>query len=73
MPSIPRRSRLHGRGGDLVLLAAAVVLLGIGIGFLGLLVPDLYAVGAAVLFIGAIGILVRSVDWYRWIRETLKS
>ena len=56
-----------------MLLAAAVVLLGIGIGFLGLLVPDLYAVGAAVLFIGAIGILVRSVDWYRWIRETLKS
>jgi hypothetical protein len=56
-----------------VLLAAVVVLLGIGIGFLGLLVPDLYAVGAVVLFIGAIGILVRSVDWYRWVRETLKS
>jgi hypothetical protein len=56
-----------------VLLAVAVVLLGIGIGFLGLLVPDLYAVGVVVLFIGAIGVLVRSVDWYRWLRETLKS
>ena len=56
-----------------MLPAAGVMLLGIGIGFLGLLVPDLYAVGAVVLIIGAIGVLVRSVDWYRWIRNTLKS
>jgi hypothetical protein len=70
-PSPPEQDA--GRGGELVLLAVAVVLLGIGIGFLGLLVPDLYAVGVVVLFIGAIGVLVRSVDWYRWIRETLKS
>jgi hypothetical protein len=54
-----------------VFAACAVVLLGIGTGVLGLLLPDLYAVGAVVVFIGTIGILVRSLDWYRWIRATL--
>jgi hypothetical protein len=39
--------------------AIAVFLLGVGIGALGLLVPDLYVVGLVVLVIGGVGVLVR--------------
>lgn len=46
-----------------------VLLLGLGLGALGLLASDLYAVGAVVLFIGAIGFLVRAGDrWRQWRR-----
>jgi len=48
-----------------VFSAMLVVLLGLGIGALGLLVPDMYLVGLVVLFIGGIGVLVRLGDWYR--------
>lgn len=48
-----------------VFSATLVVLLGLGIGALGLLVPDMYLVGLVVLFIGGIGVLVRLGDWYR--------
>lgn len=46
-----------------------VIALGCGIGALGLLEPDLYVVGALIVFIGAIGLVVRTVDWLRWLRE----
>lgn len=39
--------------------AIAVVLLGVGIGALGLVIPDLYVVGLVVLVIGGVGVLVR--------------
>ena len=45
--------------------ALLVMLLGLGIGALGLLVPDLYVVGLIVILIGGIGVLVRLADWYR--------
>jgi hypothetical protein len=48
-----------------VFSAMLVVLLGLGIGALGLLVPDMYVVGLVVLFIGGIGVLVWLGDWYR--------
>lgn len=48
-----------------VFSAMLVVLLGLGIGALGLLVPDMYLVGLVVLVIGGIGVLVRLGDWYR--------
>ncbi|WP_433505469.1 hypothetical protein ACQP04_02555 [Pseudonocardia halophobica] len=45
--------------------ALLVVLLGLALGALGLLLPDLYVVGLIVLLIGGIGVLVRVGDWYR--------
>lgn len=42
-----------------------VLLLGLGLGALGLLAADMYAVGAIVLFIGAVGFLVRAGDVWR--------
>ncbi|MCE3552013.1 hypothetical protein LWC33_11140 [Pseudonocardia sp. RS11V-5] len=45
--------------------ALLVVLLGLALGALGLLVPDLYVVGLIVLLVGGIGVLVRLGDWYR--------
>jgi hypothetical protein len=43
-------------------LAIAVVLLGVGIGALGLVIPDFYVVGLVVMVIGAVGVLVRLGD-----------
>jgi hypothetical protein len=55
-----------GSGGEVHMFSALlVVLLGLGIGALGLLVPDLYVVGLIVISIGGIGVLVRLGDWYR--------
>lgn len=45
--------------------AILVVVLGLVIGALGLLVPDMYLIGLVVLMIGGIGVLVRLGDWYR--------
>ena len=43
-----------------------VLLLGLGLGALGLLASDLYAVGAELLFIATVGFLVRAGDlWHR--------
>jgi hypothetical protein len=42
-----------------------VLLLGLGLGALGLVAADMYAVGAIVLLIGAIGVLVRGADLWR--------
>jgi multisubunit Na+/H+ antiporter MnhG subunit len=45
--------------------AMMVVLLGLALGALGLLLPDMYVVGLIVILIGGIGVLVRLGDWYR--------
>jgi hypothetical protein len=47
-----------------------VLLLGLGLTALGLLAPDMYAVGAVVVFIGAIGFLVCVPElWHRLVRR----
>ncbi len=46
-----------------------VMLLGVGIGALGLVLPDLYVAGLLVLSIGVIGLVVRGTDAVRWIRR----
>ncbi|NMH99963.1 hypothetical protein [Pseudonocardia acidicola] len=53
-----------------MLAPVLVVLLGIGIGALGLLLPDMYVVGLIVALIGGIGVLVRLVESFRGIRES---
>ena len=40
-----------------------VIVLGLGIGALGLVAADLYAVGVFVLFLGLIGLTVAAGDW----------
>jgi hypothetical protein len=61
-----------GSGGEVHMFSALlVVLLGLGIGALGLLLPDMYVVGLIVIFIGGIGVLVRLGDWYRTSRRSL--
>jgi hypothetical protein len=55
-----------------VLAALLVVLLGLGIGALGLLLPDMYVVGLVVVVIGGVGVLVRLADWAGWIRRLLR-
>jgi hypothetical protein len=55
-----------GRGGDADMLSAVLVMvLGLGLGALGLLLPDMYVVGLIVLVIGGIGVLVWLGDWYQ--------
>lgn len=49
--------------------ALTVFVLGCGIGALGLVEEDLYVIGAVIAVIGAIGVLVRFADLYRWTRE----
>jgi hypothetical protein len=51
-----------------VVQALCVVLLGLGLGALGLLEPDLYVIGLLVVLVGGVGVLVRLVDWVRWLR-----
>jgi hypothetical protein len=50
--------------------ALMVVLLGLGLGALGLLLPDMYVVGLIVVLIGGIGVLVRLGESFRWIHES---
>ncbi|MCW2717258.1 hypothetical protein [Pseudonocardia sp.] len=50
--------------------ALMVVLLGLGLGALGLLLPDMYVVGLIVVLIGGIGVLVRLSESFRWIHES---
>lgn len=54
-----------------VVAATLVVLLGVGIGALGVVEPDMYVVGILVVLIGGVGVLVRLVDWVRWVRRSL--
>ena len=58
-----------GREGGVQMIAAVLVtVLGLGMGAFGLLDDDMYVIGALVAFIGAIGVLVRAVEWLRWLR-----
>jgi hypothetical protein len=51
------------------MLAAMVVVLGVGLGALGLVTPTMYDIAVVVVFIGLIGVAVRAVDAIRWIRR----
>ena len=53
--------------------ALSVVFLGLGLGALGLLEPDLYVIGLLVVLVGGVGVLVRLVDWARWLRGVSAS
>lgn len=53
--------------------AMSVVFLGLGLGALGLLEPDLYVIGLLVVLVGGVGVLVRLVDWARWLRGVSAS
>lgn len=50
-----------------MLAAVLVTVLGLGMGAFGLLEEDMYAIGAVVALIGAIGVLIRAVEWLRWL------
>jgi hypothetical protein len=56
---------MEGGGGVEMVPAVVVMVLGLGLGALGLLLPDMYVVGLIVLVIGGIGVLVRLGDWYQ--------
>ncbi|HEY2297060.1 MAG TPA: hypothetical protein VGH43_04990 [Jatrophihabitans sp.] len=56
------------RGGESVLLAGLVFLLGCGLTAFGLLSPTMYDIGIVVIIIGLVGVAVRSVDVLRWLR-----
>jgi hypothetical protein len=45
---------------------ALVILLGLVIGVLGLVVPDLYAVGLLILFLGGVGATVLAGEFLIW-------
>jgi|1185.fasta_scaffold449439_2 hypothetical protein len=47
--------------------ALMVTLVGFGIVALGLVSPDFYEIGVVVVFIGGVGVLVRTVEWLRWL------
>jgi hypothetical protein len=47
----------------LMIAAATVFWLGVGIGALGLVENDLYVIGLLLMLIGVIGVLVRVTDW----------
>lgn len=42
--------------------AALVILIGLGVGALGLVAADLYAVGVLIVFLGAVGVAVVAGD-----------
>ncbi len=48
-----------------MLAAGLVTVLGIVLGVLGIFASDLYDVSVMVTFIGAVGLVVRLVDWVR--------
>lgn len=52
-----------------MLMATGVVLLGLGLTFLGIVEPTMYDVGIVVVFIGLVGVGVRFVDWIVWWRR----
>ena len=50
-------------------VALFVFVASLGLGVLGMLLPDMYVVGLLMMIVGGIGVLVRSVDWIRWLRQ----
>jgi len=51
-----------------VLQAVGVFLLGVLITASGLLVATMYDIGIVVMVVGAMGVLIRFIDWLRWLR-----
>lgn len=49
--------------------AIAVFLFGCGLVAAGLLWAGLYDIGILFMFLGLIGIGIRTVDWLRWLRS----
>jgi hypothetical protein len=49
---------------------ALVILIGLIVGLLGLVVPDLYAVGLLILFLGGIGATVLAGEFLLWYFST---
>jgi len=47
--------------------ALLVTLVGFGIVALGLVQQDFYEIGVVVVFIGGVGVLVRTAEWLRWL------
>jgi hypothetical protein len=53
-----------------MLVAMGMVLLGLGVTFLGIVEPTMYDVGIVVVFVGLVGVGVRLGDWLiRWRRS----
>lgn len=52
-----------------MIAAAVVLLLGAGLTALGLVNPTMYDIGIVVLLIAFVGVAVRVVDWWRWLRR----
>jgi hypothetical protein len=50
-----------------MIVAVAVFVLGLGLTALGLLEPTMYDIGIMVVFLGGIGIGVRTLDLLRWL------
>jgi hypothetical protein len=50
-----------------VAAALMVTLVGFGIVALGLVQQDFYEIGIVVVFIGGVGVLIRTVEWLRWL------
>jgi hypothetical protein len=48
--------------------AMAVVLVGGACAALGLVEPTMYDIALVVIFVGLVGVVVRLVDWLRWLR-----
>jgi hypothetical protein len=53
---------MSGRNAGAVASVGIVILLGLAVGALGLVAADLYAVGALILFLGAVGGAVLAGD-----------
>jgi hypothetical protein len=57
-----------------VAAVALVILLGLGIGFLGLVKADLYAVGVLILFLGGVGVAVLAGEYLiRYVNSRQRS
>ena len=52
-----------------MLVAMAVFLFGCGLTALGIVESAMYDIGICVMFIGVVGLAVRTIEWIRWLRE----
>jgi hypothetical protein len=52
-----------------LLHAGLVFLIGCGLTALGLVTPTMYDIGIVVILIGLVGLVVRSVEILRWLRD----
>lgn len=52
-----------------MLAALSVFVLGAGLTALGVVAPAMYPIGIVVIVIALVGVLVRLIDWIRWLRS----